>query len=148
MWSDESRCVLFQSDGHIRRSRQACEMMHTSCVVPATHKPGGSSAQWCGADAVAQVKVLRMLRPHEGWDQTTTWMCWMTRSSQEWRISSLQALSSCAWLLRTQFCPNLKNCLIKPWKDARDLSKQWKRNRNRLVTLKMDRTYLQLLQYI
>lgn len=63
MWSDESRCVLFQSDGHIRRSRQACEMMHTSCVVPATYKPGGVLRSDVGLMRLLRLKSCNAVYP-------------------------------------------------------------------------------------
>ena len=34
MWSDESRFILFQSDGRVRVRREADEVMHPSCLVP------------------------------------------------------------------------------------------------------------------
>ena len=46
VWSDESGFSLFQSDGGIRVTRDADEVMHPSCLVSTVQACGGSAMIW------------------------------------------------------------------------------------------------------
>lgn len=130
---------------HIRRSRQACEMMHTSCVVPATYKPGGVLRSDVGLMRLLRLKSCDAVYP------------WGMRPDNDLDALNDQVIPGmddffpagfvklCVTFVNT-ILPKLEELLDQLWKDASDLIKQWKRNRNRLVTLKIDRTYLHLLQ--
>ena len=46
MLSEESRFILFQSDGCIKVKKEADEVMHPSCLVPTLQACGGSAMIW------------------------------------------------------------------------------------------------------